>query len=189
VASRPIAAGHFQTVGNAMLSRKRLDLVYYSRARDEQTRRQVSPQRLVYYRDNWYLDAWCHLRKGLRSFSLDAIRSAAVTARAAREIPEHQLDRDLGGGYGIFSGSETKTAVLRFAPEVARWVSCERWHSAQKGRFEPDGRYVLEIPYAADRELIMDILRFGADAEVLRPRELRAKVRGILRKTLAEYEN
>jgi predicted DNA-binding transcriptional regulator YafY len=188
VASRPIEAAQFQTVSDAVLSRKRLDMVYYSRARDEETRREVSPQRLVYYRDNWYLDAWCHLRKGLRSFALDAIRSAEVLDRAARDIPTHRLDSELGSGYGIFSGRETKRAVLRFSREVARWVSCEKWHSRQKGRFEPDGRYLLELPYAADRELIMDILRFGPDVEVLAPAELRRKLGAKLSETLAAYK-
>lgn len=189
VASRPIAAEHFQSVSSALLSRKRLHMVYYSRARDEETRRDVSPQRLVYYRDNWYLDAWCHLRKGLRSFAVDAIRSAEMLEAAAREVPETRLDRELGSGYGIFSGESTRTAVLRFSVEVARWVSCEKWHSGQKGRFEPDGRYLLEVPYSADRELMMDILRFGADVEVLKPPELRRKIAGVLRRTLAAYEN
>jgi predicted DNA-binding transcriptional regulator YafY len=188
VASRPIAAGHFQAVSNAILSRKRLDLVYYSRARDEETRREVSPQRLVYYRDNWYLDAWCHLREGLRSFALDAIRSAAVLPAAAREIPGARLDRELGSGYGIFSGRRTKTAVLRFSPEVARWVSSEKWHSDQKGSMDPGGSYVLQVPYAADRELIMDILRFGPNVQVLAPADLRRKVRAALERALAEYK-
>ncbi len=187
VASRPIAAEHFQAVSSALLSRTRLKLVYYSRARDEETQREVSPQRLVYYRGNWYLDAWCHLRKGLRSFALDAIRSAVAGERAAREVPEALLDRELGSGYGIFSGGRTRTAVLRFSAGVAPWVSCEKWHSGQKGRFEPDGRYVLEVPYAADRELVMDILRFGADVEVLAPAELRSKIGAMLKKSLRAY--
>lgn len=188
VASRPIAAEHFQAVSNAILSRKRLDLTYYSRARGEETQREVSPQRLVYYRDNWYLDAWCHLRDGLRSFALDAIRSAVVLPSAAREIPDARLDRELGSGYGIFSGLRTRTAVLRFSPEVARWVSSEKWHSDQKCRTEPGGAYVLEVPYAADHELIRDILRFGPDVEVLSPKELRSKVREALERTLAQYK-
>lgn len=129
IASRPIAAAHFQAVSTAILSRKRLDLTYYSRARGEETRREVSPARLVYYRDNWYLEAWCHLRDGLRSFALDAVGSAAVLPAAARDVPEARLDRELGSGYGIFSGLRTRTAVLRFTPEAARWVAFEKWPS------------------------------------------------------------
>lgn len=51
---------------------------YHSRSKDERTERVVSPQRLIYYRDNWYLDAWDHLREALRSFSIDRIRGAPL---------------------------------------------------------------------------------------------------------------
>jgi hypothetical protein len=56
IASRPVSAEHFQTVCIAMLERNRLDLTYYSRTRDEEMQRIISPQRLVHYRDNWYLE-------------------------------------------------------------------------------------------------------------------------------------
>lgn len=188
-ASRPVSAEQFQVVSAALLSRKRLEMVYYSRARDEYVRRVVSPQRLVHYRDNWYMDAWCHLKEGLRSFALDAISEARILEEAAVEIPDEQLDRDLGDGYGIFAGPLTRRALLRFSPRMARWVSRERWHARQLGRFEPDGSYLLEVPYTEDRELIMDVLRYGPDVEVLAPEELREKVRQALRSALEHYGN
>ena len=46
-------------------------------------------------------------------------------------------------------------------PERARWVAAEAWHPQQKARFEPDGSYVLELPFSDPRELAMDILRHG----------------------------
>ena len=45
--------------------------------------REVSPQRLVNYRNTWYLDAWCHASDGLRRFALDAMRDAAAARRSA----------------------------------------------------------------------------------------------------------
>ena len=42
--------------------------------------------------------------------------------------------------------------------------------------FEKDGSYVLELPYHDDRELVMDVLRQGADVQVLGPAELRRAV-------------
>ena len=119
VASRPVQAEHFQTVCVGLLERNRLDLTYYSRTRDEESRRVVSSQRLVHYRDNWYMDAWCHARHALRSFALDAIRDVRITSEPALEMPDEDLDRELGAGYGIFAGGTVHTAVLRFSPE--RW--------------------------------------------------------------------
>jgi proteasome accessory factor C len=68
------------------------------------------------------------------------------------------------------------TAVLRFTAERARWVANEEWHPEQRGEFLPDGRYQLSLPYADPRELIMDILKYGPDVEVVAPDSLRAAV-------------
>ncbi len=69
-AARPTNVDHFRTATNALIKRKQLRILYHGRERDQTTERTISPQRIVYYRDNWYLDAWCHERKQLRTFSL-----------------------------------------------------------------------------------------------------------------------
>jgi len=167
---------YFQDLCQALLSRKRVDLTYYSRPSDSSSERRVSPQRLIYYRDNWYLDAWCHLRHGLRSFSIDAIKALGLTPEAAKEVDEAVLNRELESGYGIFSGAATHRAVLRFSPATARWVSRETWYPDQTGEYDAAGFYILRVPYSQDPELVMDILKYGAEVEVLEPAALRARV-------------
>ncbi|MBI5898706.1 MAG: YafY family transcriptional regulator [Rhodocyclales bacterium] len=173
---REMKLAHFEKVGSALLRRKRLAITYFARSSGETTEREVSPQRLVYYRGNWYLDAWCHLRNDIRNFAIDSIRAAEVIEKKAREVSHRSMDEVLGPGYGIFSGRRLQHAVLRFTPERARWVAQETWHPKQKGSFEADGSWRLEFPYADHRELIMDILKFGADVEVLAPPDLRRRV-------------
>ena len=187
MASRKAQLAHFELVATAVLRRKRLHLQYLTRSRNEVTERDVSPQRLVHYRDNWYLDAWCHLRKDVRSFAIDAIRKAALLEVAAKEVSDNVLDAVLGSGYGIFSGKKTTVATLRFTPQRALWVALESWHPKQKSRIEKDGCYVLEFPYSDDRELVGDILRHGAEVEVVGPAGLRERVAGELRKAASRY--
>ena len=187
----PMAARHielpcFQSIAHALLARRRLRLTHYHRARNEETAREVSPQRLVHYRDNWYLDTWDHGKNALRSFAVDSIRRAVIIDKKTRTISDKTLDAELAVGYGIFAGRKTQTAVLRFTPERARWIANEQWHPRQKSRFE-DGYYILEIPYSDDRELVMDILKYGADVEVIAPTQLRRKVAEQLRVTLRMY--
>jgi predicted DNA-binding transcriptional regulator YafY len=185
--ARMLALPHFEQVANAVLNRQRLQIAYVSRGSNQRTEREISPQRLVHYRENWYCDAWCHLREDIRSFAVDAIQSATLVERKTKNVPERDLDEVLAAGYGIFSGRKTTWAKLKFTPERARWVAAEAWHPQQKSRFEPDGSYVLEVPYSDHRELAMDILRHGAHVEVLEPERLRAAVKEQLAAALAQY--
>ncbi len=167
---------HFELVAAAVLNRQRLKLGYWNRMHDEVTEREVSPQRLVHYRENWYLDGWCHLRNDLRSFSLDAMREVSMVPGKVKDVAPAELDRAFASGYGIFSGGKVQWATLRFAPARSRYVAKEEWHSKQRGRFEADGRYVLEVPFSSATELTEDLLRLGADVEVLEPASLRKQV-------------
>ena len=178
---------NFEEVGVSILKRQRLHLSYYSKGKDELTERAVSPQRLIFYRDNWYLDAYCHFRKGLRSFAMDGIRTAHVLEDKATEVAEKELHENFAESYGIFSGKATQRAKLRFTPEKARWVSAETWHGQQVSSFDKDGNYILEFDYNQDPELVMEIMKHGDGVEVMGPASLKSKVRAELEKALKKY--
>lgn len=186
-AARHYAPQHFQHIAAALMERRRLSIEYVARSKGDASQREISPQRLTHYRDNWYLDAWCHLRDELRSFAVDAIKTVKTMDAAAREIPESELDAALGAGYGIFAGAEVQWATLLFTPDRARWVAAEHWHPEQQGCFLDDGSYQLRLPYSNDPELIMDILKYGPDCEVVGPVGLREKVVGLLKAAVGRY--
>ncbi|MGH8028832.1 MAG: helix-turn-helix transcriptional regulator [Arenimonas sp.] len=178
----------FRVVATAVLERRQLTFDYLARSTNQPTHRTVSPQRLTHYRDNWYLDAFDHDRDALRSFSVDRISAARVLDGTARDVPEAELDQHLASSYGIFSGTPKGIATLVFSAKAARWVADEHWHSKQEGRFLPDGRYELRLPYSNAKELLMDVLRYGADAQVIEPASLRAQARTLLQLALSAYD-
>lgn len=187
VGARRFQLTHFQLLGSSLLKRKRLLLRYHARSSNETTEREISPQRLIYYRENWYLDAWCHLREGLRAFAVDSIHAADILDTEAIDVEQGILDRELGSGYGIFSGSEVSWATLRFSPDRSRWVAAEQWHPQQLGFVLEDGSYEKKVPYSDDREILMDILKYGGDCKVLSPPALRHRVEEQLKLALRLY--
>jgi predicted DNA-binding transcriptional regulator YafY len=187
IAARAVNPDAFEVTATAVLSRRRLGIRHYNREKDERTERVISPQRLVHYRYNWYVDAWCHLRRGLRTFALDAIERATLGTGHAREIPFATLDRVLNVGYGIFAGGKIARAVLHFTPLRARWVAHEVWHPDQKGTLQLDGSWILEVPYSDERELVMEILKYGPDVRVLAPEALKDRVAEALRRGAEVY--
>jgi predicted DNA-binding transcriptional regulator YafY len=177
-ARRPVQAKFFEMTGGALLQRKRIQMTYYTRGRRVASERVVSPQRLVHYRNTWYLDAWCHTTESLKRFSLDAIREGALLDQRAKDVPIKTVESNLDGGYGIFAGASNKSqwATLRFAREAAQWVQHEQWHPAQQATLNDDGSLTLRLPYADATELAMDVLRHGEQVKVVAPPVLAAAV-------------
>lgn len=187
IAARRKNPRHFEAVAHAVLQRHRLRIDYYNREHNQTSHREISPQRLVHYRDNWYLDAWCHDKKSLRIFAVECIRAVEPLTKSAKTIAESTLNHELASSYGIFAGLPHATAVLRFTAKRARWVAEEIWHPEQQSRWLDDGRYELRLPYSDDRELLMDILKHGAEVEVVAPNALREAAKNMLEMAASQY--
>ena len=186
-ARRAVPSRFFETVGSALLKRRRIEMTYYTRGKQTESHRTVSPQRLIHYRNTWYLDAWCHSSEGLRRFALDAVRAAGVLELRAKDVAMKTVEAELDGGYGIFSGKSLQQATLHFSAEAAQWVAHEEWHPQQQLKSLPDGSLEMRLPYADATELAMDILRHGQQVKVLAPAALARLVAERLKTAAAQY--
>jgi len=181
---RPVNPECFGLVASAVIRRQRLGITYLGRNRNEESERTISPQRLIYYRGTWYVDAWCHSREDERRFSLDAI----LTARAMTTLAVDQSTQPLFEAYGIYAGHGERTAILHFDTEASRWVGDEEWHPRQTRTHLEDGSLILRVPFDHPEELLMDVLRHGKHVEVVEPADLREAVISTLEEARAVYE-
>lgn len=192
-ARRRVPSQHFELLGSALVQRKRVWLRYFKRSERNTSEREVSPQRLVHYRNTWYLDAWCHASDGLRRFALDAVQEARALDTRAKAVALKDLEAALDAGYGIYGGAGTKVkwATLVFEPDAAQWVAHEEWHPQQTSRWlgptEGEGRYELKVPYVNATELMMDILRHGDSVRVVGDKALASAVAKRLATAAALY--
>ena len=187
MASRPADLKQFQMIASAVVQRKRIRILYHGRQKDKTTERDISPQRIIYYRDNWYLDGWCHARNSLRTFSIDRVHPVCTLDDPIREMSDEELDALLTTSYGIFAGTADHIARLRFTPAAAKWVADEHWHPDQKTKILNDGSLDLQIPYNNPTELIRDILKYGPEVKVISPASLKNTVSKTLKTAYEQY--
>jgi predicted DNA-binding transcriptional regulator YafY len=166
----------------AVLERKRLIFSYRGVHDVAFADREVSPQTLVRYRDNWLLDAYCHSHKGLRTFALSRMKDLRIESTPTRDIPRSELDAFFSESYGIFSGKAKHKAVLIFEGLAARFAEKEQWHPKQRMRNLESGRVRLEFPCGDVRELVRDVMRYADEVEVVGPEELREAFAEMVRK-------
>lgn len=182
----PNAVHTFQELAEALLKERQLH-IHYCDYNGRQTARAVSPLKLVQYQDNWYLDAWCHLRNELRQFMLARVDKAEVLDQPAKTISAEQQQAFYASSYGIFSGKPKHVAKLKFSGAAAREAASYQWHPQQEAEWQ-SGEYQLDIPYNDDRELIRNLLGFGDQLTVLAPAVLKKKLLAKAKQIVTNYD-
>jgi proteasome accessory factor C len=128
VRMRKINGTLFRTIMDGLFAGNQLQIRYQDREAGKLTERLVSPQKLVRYRDNWYLDSYSHLRAGLRSFALSGILEAVIAKEKSKIIPEQELKDYFASAYGFFGGKADKIAKIELTGSAARRAAQESWH-------------------------------------------------------------
>ena len=134
-----------------------------------------------------YVIGYCHKMKKIRTFKVERIESIALTPRSYGIPRDFDANKYLSSAWGIVTYDKVETIKLRFVPELARLVEETLWHPSQTVKRQNDGSAVMTLKVAAKLELVTWILGWGEKVEVLDPKELRAEVARIAKKTAGIY--
>lgn len=184
----PMENPYFEVLGSAIVSKKRLTIRYFTRSSNTTKDREISPQRLVNYKQRWYLDAWDHESDSTKTFRVSQIQYAAVIPAPIKIVAMPILGAKFDSSYGIYSGTNIQTAVIEVDSTMGEYVKDEIWHSEQKITVKDDGSLTLEVPYASEIEITNRILSLGFHAVVASPSSLRRTVKTALETALGKYD-
>lgn len=149
---------------------------YFSATRNQVTRREVNPYRLYYSQGALYLIGYCHLRKDVRMFAVERIKTVTPTDHPYQIPLDFDLEAYVKDAIGIMRGRPIQVE-LRFNKETAVWAKDRIGHSTQKLRPHKNGELTMNLTVADNRELVGWILSFGSGVRVIQPRSLRQAVR------------
>jgi predicted DNA-binding transcriptional regulator YafY len=166
IATLAKAAGKWRTV----------QMRYYSAARNQTTRREVSPYHLYYSQGALYLIGYCHIRKDVRMFAVERIKTVTLTDHPYQIPLDFDIDAYVKDAIGIMRGQPIRVE-LRFNKATAAWAKDRIWHSTQSLTRHKNGEMTMTLTVADNRELIGWILSFGSGVRVIHPASLRQAVR------------
>ncbi len=161
------ASDQLQRLQDAEADDERVEIDYYSFARDEMTTRVIDPWRVFHAFGAWYVAAWCHRAQGERLFRVDRVR--AVRATGERFDPASRADDDDARDLVYRPRPEDPRVTLRLAP-AAEWVVESHPHESATRADDGTWRVVLAISEPAWLERLLVAL--GPDATVVAPPEL-----------------
>ena len=177
----------FDALAKAVAQRQQLELNYRKPGQKSETRL-IDPYHLANINGEWFLFAFDHARRDIRTFAPARIQSAAPTGKTFERPQKFSLEKRLRGSFGVHAGEGEFDIVIRFNPRAADYIREKKWHPSQTLRGLKDGGAELTMKLSSLAEVERWVLSWGGDAKVLKPRELAESVRAAARKILHPEE-
>ena len=173
------------TLAKAVQKRRQLQITYRKPAARQPEERVIDPLHLANVNGDWYLFAYDHLRKDVRTFVPARIQSAEPTGKTFTPPAKFALEKQLRDSFGIHSRDGDYEVVLRFTELVADYIREKRWHPSQDLVELPNGAVELRLRLGSLQEVERWVLGWGGAASVIAPPELVASVRVAAERILA----
>ncbi len=177
----------FNSLSSAALRQHEVEFDYRKPGETKVVRRRVRPYHLALRENLWYLIAYDPEREALRTFALPRISHAKALAGKFVRPSDFSPEKFFATALGVLGGSGNFRVVVRFKATVADRVREREWHESQALRDLPDGGLELTLRLGALPEIESWVLTWGADAEVLGPKELRERLRATAESLVRTY--
>ncbi len=175
-------AGHLTVLQEALESKRRVHLEYFSAGRNEMTERDIDPWGLVAALGHWYVVGLDHSSGEERMFRVDRMRSAVLLDQEAQ--PPADFDpsvyrsawKDQGKGQPV---------TLELSPEVSRWFP--DYFPLRSSEVLDDGWMRVELTSSGDRWAACLVLRLGAGVRSVQPPDVRSEAKVLAERVVARH--
>ncbi len=173
-----------ELLARAAAEQQQLSIAYRKPGGKNVEDRVVDPYHLTNVNGEWFLFAYCHLRKSIRTFAPARIMALKLSGERFQRPAGFSLERELKDSFGILSGDKDFLVRIRFSHTVSDYVREKRWHASQKVTELEDGGVEVDLQLSSLIEVQRWVLGWGGKAIPLSPAELVEGVRNAARDML-----
>ena len=171
----------FDALAKGTAQHRQLILAYRKPGQKETEPRVVDPYHLANINGEWFLFAYCHLRKDIRTFVPARILEVKQTGKFSIRPQKFSLEKRLRDSFGVITGQNEFEVVVRFDEMSADYIREKRWHPSQQLIELEDGGVELRLKLSSLVEVQRWILSWGEHVRVVRPAELADTIKNTAR--------
>ncbi len=177
----------FGLVQQSAKAYKKLHIQYYSASRNQTTVRVIHPYQIHQHEGVWYVIAYCETRQSVLTFALNRILDIEPLTADFLRPDDFDGDAFLKSAFAMHKGERRYMVVIWFSAYQARWIRERQWHRSQQLEEQPDGTLLLRLETENLDAVRRWVLKYGAEAEVLEPKDLRDAVIQEIQKMITQY--
>lgn len=178
----------FDALAKATSQKQQLEIHYRKPGSRGGEARVVDPYQLANINGEWFLFAYDHLRKDIRTFVPARIQKFRSTGRSFERPKRFSIDSRLRDSFGVISGKAAKEVVIRFSAFAAEFIQEKKWHPSQKVKVLKTGEIELRLKLSSMIEVQRWVLGWGGHATVIKPTELAVQIKDEAKKILKNHQ-
>jgi predicted DNA-binding transcriptional regulator YafY len=172
----------------AAIKKRRIIRVDHHRDFDKKpSRREIRPLALKEVNNSWYLIG-LNEQGELRNYGLDRLENLQLSQETFKKPSGLDLHAHYRHVFGIFNNpnAPVEQVLLRFAPQRGHYLKAKPLHPSQEVLEDSEEGLTLSLSVKINAELIGELLSFGDQVSILQPQTLKAQVRELLLRMLAQ---
>lgn len=150
----------------------------------------VHPYCVKLFKQRWYLIAYCPLRDGIRTYSLDRIH--AIERKETKfEMPDNfSPSVFFKNAYGVMMGGEVPRDIkIRVKSFQANYLRSLPLHHSQQEVFKNMHYSIFTFHLSPEYDFLMELLSMGDEIEVIEPQGLREVMTEIIDRMYNQYHS
>lgn len=166
---------HFiSSIQQALVKQQVIEIEYYSHHSDEVSTRKIEPIGLSHISGSWHLFAWCRMRKAIRDFRSDRIRSLRL---ADEHYDKNKLPKLETVAGSFYNPKELNRIVIRLDHRLAKGTADMKYYLGVVEETKKKEYTEMTFLHYSLREFARWILLWGNKALIIEPAELKTIVR------------
>ncbi|WP_194778473.1 helix-turn-helix transcriptional regulator [Pararhodonellum marinum] len=174
-----------QTILNALSEKKILNMTYISFDKEELTERKIEPIGVYFAFEQWYLIAWCKLRKAYRNFRVDRISDIHTLEETYSDRhPSLQAYLDQ-----VKQEENLEKVVIKVPKSSYKYIKNQRYNQGFVLQEKYEEYYHMTFMSSHLEGFARWLLMMGDQWEVLEPVSLRERLQELLEIMLEKIKN
>jgi predicted DNA-binding transcriptional regulator YafY len=186
---RPQGTENLYGLLHAIKNRFKVKFSYQKFWEGEIGERNTEPYALKEFKNRWYILAKDSDDSKVKTFALDRMSDLEITSDKFALLPAYNAEDIYRYCFGIISPNDKdpQDIVLSFDPIQGKYIKTLPLHETQQVLIDNEDELQIKLHLHATHDLIMELLSFGANMKVLKPKSLANEIKAAHKRAFEQY--
>jgi predicted DNA-binding transcriptional regulator YafY len=186
---KPQGTENLYVLLHAIKNQLKVKFTYQKFWEEEASNRMTDPYALKEFKNRWYLITKDNKDNKVKTFPLDRVTNLEITNQTFTTPKEYNAEESFRYSFGIISPDDQapQEVVLSFDSVQGKYIKSLPLHETQEVLVDNENELQIRLKLWITHDLFMELLSYGAEMKVLKPKRLRNEIKNAHERAFKQY--